>query len=103
MSKKLKVIAKRDGFRRAGFAFSATQETVLDTADLTKEQIKALKEEVNLVVIEVEDDEKKAPAKKDDKKNTGGKKDAGGKDGGETEPPAGGEGEKGADDPGAKK
>ena len=65
MGKKLKVIAKKDGFRRAGYAFSATKETVLDVDKLEKGQVEALKTETNLVVIEVDDaDIKKAEAEK---------------------------------------
>lgn len=49
----LRVVAKRDGFRRAGFEFgSAPKEIPL--ADLTQEQLKALKAEPMLVCVETE-------------------------------------------------
>ena len=54
MATALKVKAKTQGFRRAGFKFSATEETVIPTSKLTKEQIEALKAEPNLLVSEVE-------------------------------------------------
>ena len=55
MSKKLQVVAKKDGFRRAGFVFGS-EATILKTDDLTEEQITALKEEPNLVVVEFSGD-----------------------------------------------
>ena len=63
----IKVTAKTDRFRRAGFSF--TREPVeLDTEDLSKEQLKALKAESMLVIEEVkEPKEPKNPA------GTGGK------------------------------
>tara|TARA_B100000686_G_C16791994_1_gene979372 strand:+ start:3176 stop:3550 length:375 start_codon:yes stop_codon:yes gene_type:complete len=61
MSKKLKIVSKQDGFRRAGFAFGS-EETILDPADLSKTQIKQLKTETMLVVTEIEDSGKSAKA-----------------------------------------
>lgn len=49
--KVLYVVAKREGFRRAGFAFGS-ERTRLVLDDLTPEQIKQLKEERMLVVTE---------------------------------------------------
>ncbi len=63
MAKKLQIISKRDGFRRAGHAFSSTP-TLLDPADLKKEQIEALKAEPMLVVVEVDVKEEKPAGKK---------------------------------------
>lgn len=57
----LTIKSKRDGFRRAGIAFSATEATVLQKKDLKKEQIEALKEDPNLLVIDADD----KPAKDD--------------------------------------
>lgn len=49
----LQVTARPDKFRRAGFTFTR-EVTTLVLKDLKKEQIAALKEEPNLVVIETE-------------------------------------------------
>ncbi len=49
--KVLHVVAKREGFRRAGFVFGADRTRLIDD-DLTAEQIKQLKEESMLVVTE---------------------------------------------------
>lgn len=49
--KVLHVVAKREGFRRAGFVFGSDR-TRLVVDDLTAEQIKQLKEESMLVVTE---------------------------------------------------
>lgn len=49
--KVLYVVAKREGFRRAGFAFGA-ERTRLVVDDLTAAQVKQLKEEPMLVVTE---------------------------------------------------
>lgn len=54
MGKKVTVIAKKDGFRRAGIAFSSTNPTVVDLDDLEEEQVKALIEDPMLVVVEGE-------------------------------------------------
>lgn len=43
-----------EGFRRAGFVFSADKQTVIPLEDLTKDQIKQLKEEPQLVVVETD-------------------------------------------------
>ena len=40
------------GFRRAGFEFAHSEPITLLVKDLKKEQIKALKDEPNLVVVE---------------------------------------------------
>lgn len=49
--KVLHVVAKREGFRRAGFVFGADR-TSLVVDDLTAEQVKQLKAESMLVVTE---------------------------------------------------
>lgn len=51
--KVLRVTAKRDGFRRAGFAFGSAPVD-LPIANLTKDQIELLKSEPMLVVVEAE-------------------------------------------------
>ena len=48
----LRVIAKQDGFRRAGRAWSG--ETVVPLSELSDEQIEQLENEPKLVVIETE-------------------------------------------------
>lgn len=53
ITKVLHVVAKREGFRRAGFVFGA-ERTRLVVDDLTAEQIKQLKQESMLVVTESE-------------------------------------------------
>ncbi|MDX2094357.1 MAG: HI1506-related protein [Alphaproteobacteria bacterium] len=80
-----KVKAKIQGFRRAGFKFSSTEETVLLLDQLSKAQVEALKAEPNLLVSEIEIEKEKSP-KGDDKKAAGegkasadDKKTAGGK------------------------
>lgn len=64
--KGLKVVPKRDGFRRAGHVFSGDGKTIA-YADLTEDQVDLLKGEPMLVVMEVElpreaDAEAAAPA-----------------------------------------
>lgn len=56
---KLKVTAKRDGFRRAGRAWKG--ETIVPADKFSKAQIAALKAEPNLVVEEVADDAPQDP------------------------------------------
>lgn len=51
--KGLKVVPKRDGFRRAGIVFSGEGKTI-PYADLTTDQVELLKSEPALVVIEVD-------------------------------------------------
>lgn len=63
MAKKLQVIARADSFRRAGFEFTA-EPKFLDPKDLTEDQIKALKEEPRLVVVEVDVPDDKKPGEK---------------------------------------
>lgn len=53
--KVLHVVAKRECFRRAGFAFGA-ERTRLVVEDLTAEQVKQLKEEPMLVVTETSEE-----------------------------------------------
>jgi len=65
MATALKIIAKRNGFRRAGYEFSDTQETIIPTDDLKKDQIEALKSESNLLVSEIELSNKAAKADTD--------------------------------------
>lgn len=48
---KLIVKAKKQGFRRLGIAWSAT-ETVIDTEDYSKAQVETLKNDPDLVVVE---------------------------------------------------
>jgi len=50
--KALKIIAKQDGFRRAGIAFSAKDETIIKVADLKAAQVAMIKSEPMLVVTE---------------------------------------------------
>lgn len=64
--KMIRVIAKKDGFRRAGRAWSGTTE--LPANELTKEQIEQLEAESDkpggqLVVQEFEEDKPEAAAK----------------------------------------
>ena len=50
---KITVYSKnKNGFRRAGYAFSSEKPTIIDVNDLSQEQLKALKAEPNLVVTE---------------------------------------------------
>lgn len=49
----LQVVSSSDGFRRAGFAFGR-EPRVLALADLTPEQVDAIKAEPMLAVVEVE-------------------------------------------------
>lgn len=60
----LKVFAKKDGFRRAGFVFREKDETLIDTDKLPEDTreatIKALMEEPMLVVYEAGKEPKKA-------------------------------------------
>jgi hypothetical protein len=56
--KGLRVVAKVDGFRRAGRAWEGT--TVVPFADLTAEQVDALKSESMLIVDEVDIEPAKA-------------------------------------------
>lgn len=51
--KVLRVVARREGFRRAGFAFGA-EPTDIPLDQLKKEQIAALKDEPQLLVTETE-------------------------------------------------
>ena len=54
MAKALKIKAQVDGFRRAGHAFSSTEEKTLLLSDLSKEQVEALKNEPKLLVVETD-------------------------------------------------
>lgn len=54
MAKALKVKSTKNGYRRAGHSFSTTSETILFEENLTEEQVKALKEDALLLVIETE-------------------------------------------------
>lgn len=51
--KGLKVVPKRDGFRRAGYVFSGEGQTI-PYADLDEDQVALLKGDAMLVVIEVD-------------------------------------------------
>lgn len=55
----LRILAKREGFRRAGYAFGA-EPVVIPVADLSPAQIKSLRSEPMLLVT---DAEVPAPAK----------------------------------------
>jgi Mu-like prophage FluMu N-terminal domain len=66
--KGLKVVPKRDGFRRAGHVFSGEGKTIA-YADLTVGQVELLKGEPMLVVMEV-DLPKEEPAKQEPAKDT---------------------------------
>ncbi len=70
MSKKLKIISKKEGFRRGGLVFSMQEETIIDVAELNKKQIEQLKNEPMLVVTEFEETtEKPTKTKKKENKN----------------------------------
>lgn len=51
--KGLRVVGRSEGFRRAGRAFGAEPVDIV-LSDLSKEQIKALREERQLVVTDIE-------------------------------------------------
>lgn len=76
MAKILKIKANKDGFRRAGFGFSSKNETILKAEDLTAEQIKALKSEPKLIVVEADDKAATPPAAPNGNENTDSTKDA---------------------------
>jgi hypothetical protein len=61
--KGLKVVPKRDGFRRAGHVFSGEGKTIA-YADLTDDQVEQLKGDPMLVVIEVDLPAEEAAAEK---------------------------------------
>lgn len=67
MTKTIRVTAKRDGFRRAGRAWSGTTE--VPAGDLSKAQLAQLKSEPMLVVDEID-----APAPKEPGGGEGGTK-----------------------------
>lgn len=52
MTKSLIIKAQTEGYRRAGRGFSATKATVIPLAELSEEQIAALKADPRLVVVE---------------------------------------------------
>jgi hypothetical protein len=58
----LRIVAKRDGFRRAGIAHSSSAKDH-PISNFTEEQIEALKDEPNLVVVEVELEPEPKPKK----------------------------------------
>lgn len=51
-SKGLRIVAKREGFRRAGFVFGTQAETIALT-DLDEDQEAALRKEFMLVVVDI--------------------------------------------------
>lgn len=57
---KLKVMTKKDGFRRAGFTFREQEPTIIDIETLPKDTrddiVKALKDEPMLIVVEMSED-----------------------------------------------
>lgn len=52
-SKGLRIVAKREGFRRAGFVFGTQAETIALT-DLDEDQEAALRKESMLVVVDID-------------------------------------------------
>jgi hypothetical protein len=70
MAKKIQITAKTDGFRRAGIAHSASPQ-LYDTDRFTSEELKLLKAEEQLVVVEVDVPDEKKNGKDDDEKLTG--------------------------------
>jgi hypothetical protein len=65
--KVLRVAAKRDGFRRAGYAFGSESQDI-PLADLDKQKLSALKGDPMLLCVETEveaEDEAEAEAKGD--------------------------------------
>lgn len=69
---KLKVISKKDGFRRAGFTFREQEPTIIDIATLPKDTrddiVEAIKAEPMLVVVELADDGTETQVSEDDAK-----------------------------------
>jgi len=64
MAKKLRIISKTDGFRRCGIAHPA-EATHYDLDRFSEAEIKALKDEPNLIIDEVDvKDVKEKPADK---------------------------------------
>ncbi|MFO1351912.1 MAG: HI1506-related protein [Gammaproteobacteria bacterium] len=62
MPDQLRVIAKREGFRRAGRAWSQTP-TVVDIAEFTPEQLQQLEDEALLIVERISEPDKGKKAK----------------------------------------
>lgn len=62
--KSLKIRSVPPSFRRAGLSFTA-KETTLSVSELSEDQIKALKSEPNLVVVEVDQPVNDAPGDQD--------------------------------------
>lgn len=69
MTKKLQVVARTEGFRRAGFVFGA-EPKILIVDELKEEQIAALKTEPNLIVVEYTGDKPGGAAPTDNKEAT---------------------------------
>ncbi len=61
MAKALKIVSRPESFRRAGYAFTGAATTI-PLADLTDDQVAALRAEPQLVVVDTETDDPK-PAK----------------------------------------
>lgn len=69
---KLKVISKKNGFRRAGFTFSDQEPTIIDVSLLPKDSrteiVEAIKAEPMLIVVELAEDGTETQISKDDDK-----------------------------------
>lgn len=67
---KLKVMTKKDGFRRAGFTFREQEPTIIDIDTLPEQlresTVQALKNEPMLIVVEISDGDSVSEAKSDD-------------------------------------
>lgn len=61
MAKGIRIIAKVDGFRRAGISHTGVVEYPL--SDFTESQLRHLRDEPNLVIQDIELDEAKAEPK----------------------------------------
>lgn len=62
-TKGLRIVAKREGFRRAGFVFGTQAETIALT-DLDEDQEAALRKEPMLVVVDIDLPTPQEPAEK---------------------------------------
>ena len=74
--KSLKIVSRKEGFRRAGFAFGAAPVSI-DASALSEEQIAALKTDPMLIVVEqdvVTPDQDSAEGAAEPKPKKGGRK-----------------------------
>ncbi len=67
---KLIIKSLKEGYRRAGFAFSSKNETVLNVADLEDDQIQQLKNDKRLTVVTSEADQQTEGQDQDEDSNT---------------------------------